>query len=74
MTTFTQSQADEVSTLLTYLWQECEEYSYITENYETYEEALAAYQSGECGIAQSVLSLNESLFGVSAATLIKELY
>ena len=74
MTTFTQSHADEVSTLLTYLWQECEEYSYIKENYETYEEALAAYQNGECGIAQSVLSLNESLFGVSAATLIKELY
>ena len=71
---FTQQQADEVSTLLTYLWKECEEHSFITENYETYEEALAAYESGKLGIAQTILSLNAHLYGVSAASLIRELY
>ena len=71
---FTQTQADQLSSLLTYLWSECEEYSCIRENYDTYEEALAAYQNGECGVAQNILALNEHLYGVSAAELIRELY
>jgi hypothetical protein len=71
---FAQQQADQLTSLLNYLWSECEEYSYITENYDTYEEALAAYQNGECGLAQTILALNEHLYGVSAAELIRELY
>ena len=60
--------------LLQYLWVSCEEYSYIKENFETLEEALEAYKNGSCGLPQTILELNQSLFGTKAEELIQELY